>query len=45
MTRSAATRNAPTATAKPPEGAPEAMSSAAPGVDHAMVIGSRAAKR
>src|SRR6185437_3533652 len=38
------TRNAPTAAGNPPSGAPDAASSAAPGVDHAMLIGSRRQK-
>lgn len=35
------TRNAPTAAWKPPSGIAEDASSAPPGVDHAMLIGSR----
>lgn len=41
ITSAAATRNAPTATAKPPAGAPVLASSATPGVDPAMAMGMR----
>ncbi len=41
MIRIAQMINAPTATAKPPSIAPDVASNAAPGVDHAMLIGMR----
>jgi hypothetical protein len=41
ITSAAATRKAPTATAKPPDGATVEASSAAPGVDQAMAMGMR----
>jgi hypothetical protein len=40
----AATMKAPTATGKPPSGAPVATNSTAPGVDHATVTGIRVRK-